>query len=949
MRTGDVIRYATLPGLRPRFGRVFMTGFRLIPYLIAILYNAVRLLPNNHPYLRTINIGRYGVRDVIAQAANQLELKIKNIDQMILFFAIMVGLVLVGLQILLLLIALFVQPAMAFVPSDVFTYFQTQYAEHDIAFMFLDMVFGIEGIFNSCISTATACVDMNGNQIGFFNSDGSVAAGSIGDGMSFFASSSFTAWPYPVHVGLHALFNTYNLALMVVAMIIIIYFAVTIVAETAQTGTPFGKRFNKVWAPLRIVLAIGLLFPIGIGINASQYIVLYSAKFGSGFASNAWIKFNETINAQYGAGVEKFVSSPNLPEIGNLAQFLFVAKTCKIAYEYSDSNIEIEPYFVKDPFAPQNSLILQGGTNSDSVTSYEDVIAFADGDSALMLAFGVRTADGNRSGGGAGLDEGVQQTIIRAADGIYPGFVRPVCGNMMIPLKETRVPGQGDQEMDELGAAISELQRFYIEDLIRDMWYMEDDNGISGSENYPEDFAMIHMNVNADDYEVPGPEFAQTRVDMLEERFQEALEEAVEGMNAADKWDFSSDDNNNPIVIRGWGAGGIWYNRIAEMNGAITSAIFNVPTPNRNPMIMEYVADQRRQYEQNFTSQDRYNPNIAGREVRVPERLMYNTNGAVSPLDIAKALYFAHRYWDEYSSNSHMRATNNILIDLINGLLGTEGVFNMRNNADVHPLAQLTGIGRALVESSVRNIGYAGVGGVASVITRSIQGFQSLGALASTAASFMLTFAMIGLTIGFVLFYIVPFMPFIYFFFAMAGWVKGIFEAMIGAPLWALAHIRIDGEGVTGQAALGGYFLVLEIFLRPVLIVFGFIASVSIFAALVGFLHSSYDLVIENVGGSSPGDIGDADFSPAQLSYYRGAIDEFFFTMVYAVIVYMLGTSCFKLIDDIPNNILRWMGQSVQTFNDQRGDQAESLSSMTTIGAQQTFGGVGKALEGFMR
>ena len=109
--------------------------------------------------------------------------------------------------------------------------------------------------------------------------------------------------------------------------------------------------------------------------------------------------------------------------------------------------------------------------------------------------------------------------------------------------------------------------------------------------------------------------------------------------------------------------------------------------------------------------------------------------------------------------------------------------------------------------------------------------------------------------------------------------------------------------------------------------------------------------MIENVGGSSPGatGIGDTDFSPAQLSYYRGAIDEFFFTMVYAVVVYMLGTSCFKLIDDIPNNILRWMGQSVQTFNDQRGDQAESLSSMTTIGAQQTFQGVGSALEGFIR
>ena len=62
------------------------------------------------------------------------------------------------------------------------------------------------------------------------------------------------------------------------------------------------------------------------------------------------------------------------------------------------------------------------------------------------------------------------------------------------------------------------------------------------------------------------------------------------------------------------------------------------------------------------------------------------------------------------------------------------------------------------------------------------------------------------------LFYIIPFMPFIYFFFAVGTWVKAIFEAMVGVPLWALAHIRIDGQGLPGDAAMNGYYLLLEIF-----------------------------------------------------------------------------------------------------------------------------------------
>jgi conjugal transfer/type IV secretion protein DotA/TraY len=67
------------------------------------------------------------------------------------------------------------------------------------------------------------------------------------------------------------------------------YFAIVVVAETAQTGTPFGKRFNSLWAPLRLVMAFGLLIPISYGLNSGQYIVLYAAKYGANFATNGWI------------------------------------------------------------------------------------------------------------------------------------------------------------------------------------------------------------------------------------------------------------------------------------------------------------------------------------------------------------------------------------------------------------------------------------------------------------------------------------------------------------------------------------------------------------------------------------------------------------------------------------------------------------------------------------
>ena len=57
-------------------------------------------------------------------------------------------------------------------------------------------------------------------------------------------------FPFPIHMGLHRLFAVYSMGLLVIAVFIAGYFIATILAETAQSGTPFGRRFNKMWAPM---------------------------------------------------------------------------------------------------------------------------------------------------------------------------------------------------------------------------------------------------------------------------------------------------------------------------------------------------------------------------------------------------------------------------------------------------------------------------------------------------------------------------------------------------------------------------------------------------------------------------------------------------------------------------------------------------------------------------
>ncbi|HEY8191449.1 MAG TPA: DotA/TraY family protein, partial [Alphaproteobacteria bacterium] len=286
------------------------------------------------------------------------------------------------------------------------------------------------------------------------------------------------------------------------------------------------------------------------------------------------------------------------------------------------------------------------------------------------------------------------------------------------------------------------------------------------------------------------------------------------------------------------------------------------------------------------------------------------------------------------------------LINAIYSIFGLEGLFNMMDNNNVHPLAQLVAIGKSLVDSAIRNLGYYAGSTFVSLVTLG----TSVSTITGMLGSFLYQIAMVSLGVGFILFYLIPFLPFIYFFFAVGGWVKGIFEAMVGVPLWALAHIRIDGHGLPGDSALGGYYLILEVFLRPILIVFGMVASIIILTAQVYVLHQIWPLVTSNLTGFE-----DATSAAAQpnttgnVAFKRGPVDQFFFTVVYAIVVYMQAMASFKLIDLIPDHILRWTGQGVKSFGEQNPDIAENLVRNISVGehyVQKALGPVDAAVTG---
>ncbi len=936
-------RYTVLPGVRPRLQELFFSGFHYIPYFIALVYQTVKILPADHAYLDPANIGRFGIRHVIAEAANNLEFKTRNIDQIVLFFAVLIGMMIVLTQIILLALSMFFHPVMAgvVIPATFSGFFVTVAPQHDLAMMMLDLVFGVPNFFMSCVDSAAkvACQDMNGDKMG----------GIAADTDNWILTP--LGWPFPIHMALHSMFRIYSLGLLVVATIITCYFIATVALETAQTGTPFGKRFNKLWAPVRIVVAIGLLIPMGTpgagvagasGLNTAQYIVLYAAKYGSGFATNGWILFNNALTESYLGQTQNLVSTPNAPEIGGLLQFLYVASTCA-ELQYMQTGEWVKVYAVRSPVAAPPHMVFadldigaSGHPTMNSTATYVDIMNFVNGASNIIVRFGV-----------------IDTTSL------YKGAIRPVCGELIIPLTDPRPPGMAD-------VGTEAMQRYYIF-IIQELWAqtmvaappLGVTPGISdftGTGFYYTWYTAKNYGLFNVDTTLPVPPPAKYRAALID-FFRRDMAVALSGpsagtlpnpigripgppfpkfgaiaeQSAAGRWGVSP-----TLAAKGWAGAGLWYNKVAEMNGAMTEAVAALPSISRWPDIMEYVRLKKRQQDQNIPNNERFKPYLAsGKEI--PMRETYS-------IQFASAMWEAFNYWQvgDHGATSHSEPGGNIIIDTINAIFGTDGLYSMRRNPDVHPLAQLTGVGRSLVESSVRNIGFASAGGASAAFLSTFD--KALGPLASAFASMALTVAIITISAGFVLYYIVPFLPFIYFFFAVGGWLKAIFEAMVGAPLWALAHIRIDGNGLPGSAAVNGYFLIFEIFLRPILIIFGLLASISVFAALVSVLNQTWELVTTNASGfdvyAETKGVG-----PALGGFFRSALDEFFFTVIYAIIVYMMALASFKMIDLIPANILRWMGQSVATENDAKENAAENLVGTAGIGANQAFSAIGGTLK----
>lgn len=169
----------------------------------------------------------------------------------------------------------------------------------------------------------------------------------------------------------------------------------------------------------------------------------------------------------------------------------------------------------------------------------------------------------------------------------------------------------------------------------------------------------------------------------------------------------------------------------------------------------------------------------------------------------------------------------------------------------------------------------------------------------------------------------VPLIPYMIFTVAVVGWFLLVIEAIVAAPILALGFILPSGEEL--GKVMQGLMLLLNILLRPTLMLFGFILASRLYKAMIQLVNFSM--------------LGNFDNLETSSSYFAWVA----VITIYCAFIIALSNKCFALIYALPDKVLRWMGGGPEhTDASQELQQAKGTMSKGADTANKISSGFGE-------
>ncbi|KKB09193.1 DotA/TraY family protein [Devosia chinhatensis] len=606
-----------------------------------------------------------------------------------------------------------------------------------------------------------------------------------------------------------------NVAILVVGGLLFFYNVTAALLQTAHEGEVLGKRWNSLWGPIRVIVAVGLMMPVPNlgGYNTIQAGIGYVVRGSTALATLMW---SSAVPALVTGDVQVIATSPSLPtpiiaEIWKISACTALANH-QLAAVGSNSNVSlVEAEHSSGAIALVSAILGQETSTAGicgSIATPSAPMHLSEVDAALflsahksalstmmaktdLLAAKVLAASFGRDGQAVDLAGDLRQAVIDANSALSPVFelVRSAGG------------GEGQERL-----------RSYLQNQEGEGW-------LSAGSYY---LVLARLNQEAASVLSARPSVL-TPARYIYEQTGSTLDAAASGRRPG--WFGSASAQNLRLneeeILR---IGGDMEGAFARAAASLSSFGFGLPDP-------------------------------ALAAALTPSQ---GEGGSI---------------WDALSA----------AVDEVGRKLTQQIALNFSPDAaGGDPLVGLVELGQLLVGAAASILAALALASAVPVVGGAV------GAAMAVVGPLLLTMTVAGGAMAVLL----PAMPFVLWVLAVFGYFVTVVIAIVAAPLWTLAHMQMDGEGIAPAAAQQGYRLLLRLFLTPPLMIVGFFAAMAVFRAVSTLIGTGIYYLLSSFSGHPV--------------FWLAAIAVM--TVLTVAIFLIVIERSFSLVTSLPAAVSEWIG-----------------------------------------
>lgn len=734
------------------------------------------------------------------------------------------------------------------------------------------------------------------------------------------------------------MFKVLNTTALTIGAMLVVYVVVVGLLKTAQEGEFLGKQWNSLWVPVRTVLGIAALFPTATGYSAIQVLIMWVVLQGVGAGDVMWntvLKYVNTVGSPY-VGVD--TGSLNISNTSSQMKILFQSLVCQASAKASypaitvtstpgetiTNPLQIKYYCADQPSAPfcremtldpisssaqvSNNTYYMGpniptDTNqtcgklqycdAGTVAKKPDPSCATDPNSQACVASKIQPSCVDPKSTACLACKAQQQALqaivpalgsvaenIVNMDYIYtsfyesgnpknlPSWVQDFCNANNIPEENCCIGGSTcAKEITNLKDYTTGTKPDY-----------------SGSA--PDTIKTLYLNYPLKAY-MQGSDFINAAVGQYTASVAGAVSESVQQAmetKAVTGWEANA-------MKYGWMLAGIYYFKMAEMNGANQKAAqldFTVTPP--SPDFGAGSTNKLKDYRNNYNAAKALVDAMTGKNQVTSPTFSSLPSGAT---DVQDAI-----------GNAAAGLFNSFSKSMTGGNSDTAPTKS-------NPLVAVASFGYALMITAqvlfaicVTAISVAtGFLTINPMVIGTGLTMNPAGEVAKALANFFGPFIVILIstlfTLGATLGIYVPLIPYMIFTMGAIGWLFAVIEAMVAGPIIALGILSPGGQHDILGRAEPAMMMLFNLFLRPSLMVFGMMAAMIVSIPAVNLVNSGFAAVLTSII-SNP-----------------GLFETIMYIAVYVSFIITVLNKCFSLIYIIPEKILTWIGGPAVQYGEQ--------------------------------